>query len=107
METSGALSAKWLQKYRKSIRFSVKVDGVLRLCKTSKTVGQTTFWSIREVNKIHYKTCSLLRLLGPFSRNGHKKYQNALGFHERLIAFYDFAKHKKPLGNNVLVHSPK
>ena len=40
--------AKWLQKVSKSIRFSVKVDGVLRLCKTSKTVGKTTFWSIRK-----------------------------------------------------------
>ena len=32
----------------KSIRFSVKVQCVLRLCKTSKTTGKTTFWSFQK-----------------------------------------------------------
>ena len=34
---------------------------------------------------------------GVISLKGHQKYQKALGFHSKLMAVYDFAKHKKPL----------
>ena len=40
----GPFAEKDPQKYQKSITFSLKVDVVLRLCETSKTVGKTTFW---------------------------------------------------------------
>ena len=43
MVTLGALLAKCARKVSKSIRFAVKVEGVLRLCKTSKTIGKQRF----------------------------------------------------------------
>ena len=48
MEPFGVLFAKRAQKALKSIMFPVKVEGVLRLCETSKAVGKATFWSIQK-----------------------------------------------------------
>ena len=36
------------KKHQKSIRFSLKLDAVLRHCKTLKTVSKTTFWSLQK-----------------------------------------------------------
>ena len=48
METFEVISAKWLQKYQKAVGFPLKLDAVLRLCKRSKTVSKTVFWSIQK-----------------------------------------------------------
>ena len=41
-------SEKDPQKYQKPLRFPLKVDDVLRVCKTSKTFTKTTFWSLQK-----------------------------------------------------------
>jgi len=77
----GPFSPYGSKKYQKSIRFSVKVEVVLRLRKTSKKHWPHNVLELPEKQlEIPYKTCRLWRLLGPFSQNGSKKYQKALGF---------------------------
>ena len=38
-------------KYQKALGFPVKVEGVLRLCKMSKSIGPRAFWSIEKVDQ--------------------------------------------------------
>jgi hypothetical protein len=37
-----------LKSIKKALGFSLKVDAVLQLCKTSKTVSKTTFWRFQK-----------------------------------------------------------
>ncbi len=55
------------------------------------------FGALRKVDKIHYKTCRLWSPLGPFSRNGLKKYPKALGFPVKVGAVLRLRKTSKPL----------
>ena len=43
METFEVIFAKWLRKHKKALGFSLKLDAVFRLCKTSKTISKITF----------------------------------------------------------------
>ena len=54
-----------------------------------------------------YKTCRLLILLEPFSENALKSIKKALGFHYKLIAFYDFVKRQKQLATQRFAASKK
>ena len=44
----GLFSQNGTQKYHKSIRFSLNVDGLLRLCKMSKSIGPRAFRSVQK-----------------------------------------------------------
>ena len=46
IDTFGARFGKGPSKSSKSITFSLKVECIFRLCKTSKPISKTTFWSI-------------------------------------------------------------
>ncbi len=64
------------KKYQKSIRFPVKVDDILGLCKMSKKHwSQSISEHSGKLIKIPYKTCRLWRLLRSISQNGSKKHQ--------------------------------
>ena len=66
---------------KKALGFSVKVEVVLRFRKTSKKHWLHNVLELpKKLFEIPYKTCRLWILLGPFSQNGSKKYQKALGF---------------------------
>ena len=64
---------------KKALGFSVKVEVVLRLRKTSKKHWPHNVLELpKKLFEIPYKTCRLWRLLGPFSQNGSKKYQKSI-----------------------------
>ena len=76
----GLFSQNGPEKYQKSIRFSLKVDAVLRFRKTSKPLVKQRFEASKKLMKIPYKTCRLWSLLGSFLRNGIKKHQKSITF---------------------------
>ena len=100
----GAISACGPKILQKSIRFSVKVEVVLRLRKTSKKHWLHNVLELPEkLLKIPYKTCRLWRLLRPFSQNGSEKYQKSIRFIRKTEQ--DFAQSKnliKPCENSLL-----
>ena len=66
---------------KKALGFSVKVDAVLQLCKTSKTCSKTTFWSIRKSWWKHLmKPVVYWDFWGPFRKMASKSIKKALGF---------------------------
>ena len=71
------------KKNKKALCLSVKVDGVLRLCKMSKMVLEH-FGASRKVDKIPYKTCRLLILLGHFRKMAQKSIKKALRFTSKV-----------------------
>ena len=67
--------------YQKSSRFSVKVEVILQLRKTSKKHWlHSVLEHPEKLPKIPYKTCRLWRLLTTLSQNGSKKYQKRIRF---------------------------
>ncbi len=70
----GPFSQKGIGKYQKSIRFSVKVDVVSRLRKTSKKHWLHNVLELpKKLFEIPYKTCRLWRLLRLFSQKWLQK----------------------------------
>ncbi len=78
MEPFGTIFAKWPQNYQKGIRFSLKVDGVLRL---REMLEKSILERRKKLTKIPYKTCRTLIILVPKTQNGFQNDQKALGFH--------------------------
>ena len=99
-------SRNGFQKYQKSIRFSVKVDVIWRLRKTSKKHWlHNVLEHPEKLLKIPYKTCRLWGLLRPFSRNGSQKYQKAIGFSVKVDVISRLRKtSKKHWLHNDLEH---
>ena len=44
----GSFRKKVPKSIKKALGFPLKVDGVLRLCKTLRTVNYTTFWTLQK-----------------------------------------------------------
>ena len=68
--------------HQKALGVSVKVEGVLRLCETSKSYWlNNVLGQPKKLIKIPYKTCRLLILPGPFfCKMASKSIKKALGF---------------------------
>ncbi len=76
----GPLRKKTL-KISKSIRFSLKVDTVLRLCKTSKTISKTVFWGYQKSwLKYLIKPVEIWSFWSPKRKMASKMIKKALGF---------------------------
>ena len=88
-------SEKWPQKYQKSIRFPLRIHAILRLCEISQNVSYTTFWSFRQRNTLW--NLSFIYTSGPLLGEMTSKVWNTLGFPQKIMQFYDFAKHRESL----------
>ena len=62
-----AFSEKEPESIKKALGFSLKVDGVIRLCKTLKTLATQRFGASKKLHTIPYNTCRSLILLVPFA----------------------------------------
>ena len=77
----GHFLRKGLQKYQKSIRFVRKSWWRLRLYKTPKSIGKTTFWSIQKRwSKYLIKPVVYWDIWGPFREMAPKSIKIPLGF---------------------------
>ena len=92
----GPFSAKGPQKYQKSIRFSLKVDYVLRFCKTPKNLSKTTFWSWQEsCSKYLIKPVVYWSFWGPLRKRALKSIKKVLGFPLKVDYVLRFCKTPK------------
>ena len=65
----GPFREKTLNSIKKALRFSLKVDDVLRHCKTSKPFSKTMFWSLRKsCSKYLIKPVVYCYFWGPFRK---------------------------------------
>ena len=88
---------------KKALGFSLKVYGVSRLRKMSKSIGPRPFWSMQKsLSKYLIKPVKFGTFWSQYRKMGSEMIKKALGFHSKLMAFYDFAKWWKAL---VLEHS--
>ena len=66
---------------KKALGFSVKVEGVLRLCKMSKKHwSQSILEHRKKLIKIPYKTCRILIILEPKTQNGPEMIKKGIRF---------------------------
>ena len=90
------------KKYQKALGFSVKVDAILRLRKTSKKHWlHNVLEHPKKLLKIPYKTCRLWRLLRPFSQNGSGKHQKSIRFSVKVDAILRLRQTSKSIGNTT------
>ena len=88
--------------------FTVKIYGVLQLCKTSKK-----HWSYsvlkheKKLIKIPYKPCRFWCLQGPLLRKCSKKHQKALCFSVKLECVLRLCKTSKNQRGNMVLEHPK
>ena len=94
-----------LESIKKALGFSVKLEAVLRLRKTSKTVSKTTFWG-RQKSCLKYliKPVVYEDFWGSFRKMALKSIKKALGFPLKVEGGMRLCKikYKKAL---VLEHS--
>ena len=92
---------KDIKSMQKALRFPLKVDAVLQLCKTSKTVSKTTFWSFQKSwTKYLIKPVVYWSFWGPFPKKALKSIKKALRFSlKRACVFAKSRNLIKPMEN--------
>ena len=92
----GPFRKKTLKSIKNALRFALKVDDVLRLCKTSKTFSKTTFRSSQKgCSKYLIKPVVYWYIWGPFREKTLKSIKKALRFPLKVDAVLQLCKTSK------------
>ena len=98
----GPFSEKGPKSINKALSFPLKVDDVLRLCKTPKTVSKTTFWSFQKCcSEYLIKPVEYEDFRDRFCKMASKSIKKHYVSHYKLMTFYDFEKHQKTISKTT------
>ena len=87
-----------LKSVKKALRFSLQVDDVSRLCKTSKAFSKTSFWSWQKsCSKYLIKPVVYWYFRGPFRKKTLKSIKKALRFALKVDDVLQLCKTSKNL----------